>query len=329
MQEKDIISNRYLAVNERFAQICNNTLFDGRPLILQEKLVSLDRTEAYISSGKTKTSRRESPQASQLYRDILKIYDNRLLILMLGIENQTHITSLMPLRQLLYDALRYQKQREDIARVHRKRKDLKDEEFVSGFSREDRLVPILNLVVYWGTKPWDGPLRLHEILDIKSDLVEYRDKINDYRINLLDVGRMENLEDYHGELKALLGFVKYQADQQALGRFVAQNEALFSHVSQETTHAMAALGNARNLESYIQYEQNKEDMLMYGDVNEAIQGMMNDKRKEGQARGQRQKTHQVARNMYIRGFSAQDAAGLLDEPAERVEAWYQKWDQER
>lgn len=44
-------------------------------------------------------------------------------------------------------------------------------------SREDRLVPILNLVVYWGTKPWDGPLRLHEILDIKSDLVEYRDKI--------------------------------------------------------------------------------------------------------------------------------------------------------
>ena len=68
---------------------------------------------------------------------------------------------------------------------------------------------------------------------------------------------------------------------------------------------------------------------MYGDVNEAIQGMMNDKRKEGQARGQRQKTHQVARNMYIRGFSAQDAAGLLDEPAERVEAWYQKWDQER
>ena len=232
---------------------------------------------------------------------------------MLGIENQTHIISLMPLmplRQLLYDALRYQKQREDIARVHRKQKDLKDEEFISGFSREDRLVPILNLVVYWGAKPWDGPLRLHEILDIKSDLMEYKDKINDYRINLLDVGRMENLEDYHGELKALLGFVKYQADQQALGRFVAQNEALFSHVSQETTQAMAVLGNTRNLESYIQYEQNKEDMLMYGDVNEAIQGMMNDKWKEGR----RQKTHQVARNMYTRGFSAQDAAGLLDEP---------------
>lgn len=71
---------------------------------------------------------------------------------------------------------------------------------------------------------------------------------------------------------------------------------------------------------------------MYGDVNEAIQGMMNDKWKEGEAKGlikgERQKTHQVARNMYTRGFSAQDAAGLLDEPVERVEAWYQKWDQE-
>ncbi len=84
MQEKDIISNRYLAVNERFAQICNNTLFDGRPLILPEKLVSLDRTEAYIPSDKAKTGRRGRPQASQLYRDILKLYDNRLLILMPG-----------------------------------------------------------------------------------------------------------------------------------------------------------------------------------------------------------------------------------------------------
>ena len=91
MQEKDIISNRYLAVNERFAQICNNTLFDGRPLILPEKLVSLDRTEAYIPSDKAKTGRRGRPQASQLYRDILKLYDNRLLILMPG-ESKTRRT---------------------------------------------------------------------------------------------------------------------------------------------------------------------------------------------------------------------------------------------
>ena len=32
--------------------------------------------------------------------------------------------------------------------------------------------------------------------------------------------------------------------------------------------------------------------------------------------------------MYTCGFSAQDAAGLLEEPVERVEAWYQKWDLE-
>lgn len=33
--------------------------------------------------------------------------------------------------------------------------------------------------------------------------------------------------------------------------------------------------------------------------------------------------------MYTCGFSAQDAAGLLEEPVERVEAWYQKWDLEQ
>ena len=30
MREADIISNRYLSDNQRFAQICNNTLFGGK-----------------------------------------------------------------------------------------------------------------------------------------------------------------------------------------------------------------------------------------------------------------------------------------------------------
>ena len=67
--------------------------------------------------------------------------------------------------------------------------------------------------------------------------MEYKDKINDYRINLLDVGRMENLQDYHGELKALLGFVRYQKDDEQLEQFVRQNQALFSKISMETVQA--------------------------------------------------------------------------------------------
>ena len=207
------------------------------------------------------------------YRDILKIYDGHLLVLILGIENQSDLHLLMPLRQLLYDALRYESQRSEIARRHKKAKDLTGLEYLSGFSDQDRLTPILSIVVYWGTKPWTAPLSLHEILDIREELMEYKDKINDYRINLLDVGRMENLQDYHGELKALLGFVRYQKDDEQLEQFVRQNQALFSKISMETVQAMSVLGNAGTLKDYIHPDSDKEESIMYADVNEIKSGM--------------------------------------------------------
>ena len=97
----------------------------------------------------------------------------------------------MPLRQLLYDALRYESQRREFVKKHRQEADLNREQFISGFSPQDRLIPIMNIVVDWGAEPWDGPLSLHEILDIGPELEEYKDRINDYRINLLDGGAQQ------------------------------------------------------------------------------------------------------------------------------------------
>ena len=64
-------------------------------------------------------------------------------------------------------------------------------------------------VIYLGDIPWDGAKNLHELLDIPPELAQYKDKILDYRINLLEIRSIEDLEHYHGELKAFLGFLKY------------------------------------------------------------------------------------------------------------------------
>ena len=37
------------------------------------------------------------------------------------------------------------------------------------------------------------------------------------------------------------------------------------------------------------------------------------------------KAFQTARNMYDRGFSAEEAAGLLEESLETVKGWYESW----
>lgn len=193
----------------------------------------------------------------------------------------------MPLRQFLYDALRYESQRSEIAQRHKKAKDLTGLEYLSGFSAQDRLTPILSIVVYWGTEPWTAPLSLHELLDIRGELMEYKDKINDYRISLLDVGRME------------------------------------------TVQAMSVLGNAGTLKDYIHPDSDKEESIMYADVNEALQKMMDKKWNERRISGIHNKVYRTAHNMYSRGFLIQDTASLLEESPETVRKWYQEWDGEK
>ena len=50
---------------------------------------------------------------------------------------------------------------------HRERKDLKAEEYLSGISREDRFLPVVTLVLYFG-KHWDGPRNLKDLLDLEG-----------------------------------------------------------------------------------------------------------------------------------------------------------------
>lgn len=40
---------------------------------------------------------------------------------------------------------------------------------MSGFSHKDRLIPVITMMVYWGSDAWDGPRTLQEILEIPPE----------------------------------------------------------------------------------------------------------------------------------------------------------------
>ena len=46
-------------------------------------------------------------------------------------------------------------------------KDLAGGKFLSQFSKEDRLLSVIALVLYCGEAPWDGARCLHELLDLE------------------------------------------------------------------------------------------------------------------------------------------------------------------
>lgn len=144
--------------------------------------------------------------------------------------------------------------------------------------------PVLTLCVYWGEQEWDGPKNLHEMLDIPPDFLRYKAKIADYKLNLLEVCRIPNLDQYQGELKALLGFVRYQKNKRALQQFITENQKIFQNIGRETLHAMSILGNTRNLEDDLirkQADQTEAEL----DMCQALKEWLEDERAEGRAAG--------------------------------------------
>ncbi len=60
----------------------------------------------------------------------------------------------MPLRVMIYDALGYLKECSEFARFHKQEKTpMTFEGFLSKMKREDRLHPIITVVIYYNEKP--------------------------------------------------------------------------------------------------------------------------------------------------------------------------------
>ena len=108
-------------------------------------------------------------------RDVQKSAELRegCLAVILAAEGQREIHFAMPVRSMLYDAVDYTGQVEQITKAHMKRKDLKKRpEYLSGLKKEDRLLPVITIVFYYGEdQEWDGPLSLHDMLEIPEELL--------------------------------------------------------------------------------------------------------------------------------------------------------------
>jgi len=76
----------------------------------------------------------------------------------------------MPMRVMGLDYSAYKKQYDNIAKMRIKEKGLTEAEYLSRMRKEDKLSPVVSVVVYWGEKEWDGAKNLHGMLDISEEI---------------------------------------------------------------------------------------------------------------------------------------------------------------
>ena len=80
---------------------------------------------------------------------------------------------------------------------------------MSGIRKEDKLIPVVTIVVTFQPEAWDGPRNVHDMLDWKGIPSEIRARIPNYEVLLLqpsdyDEEKVSNPQSTFGVIMGLL-----------------------------------------------------------------------------------------------------------------------------
>ena len=276
MGKIDTRTHEYLKDNTRFADIVNYYIYDGKQIIDPSKLQELDPVEITFPHKKGRSS-----EIIQKSRDLLKkacvMQDEKATYLIIGIENQAEVQYAMPVKNLLYDAEQYSKQVSATSKRHKAEKDKKrisSGEFLSGFYKDDKLIPVITIVVYWSPDKWNGPLTLHDMFgENDPDVMRF---IPNYRINLIEPYDLDD-EDFNKlktDLAKVLKYIKYSNQKESL-QMIVHNDMFYEEVDRETVELLNDVAGAgikiEESEDHINMNKAMEDIKKESEDNKAIE----------------------------------------------------------
>ena len=210
MGKLDIVSKQYFGKSDAFADVFNYLLFDGRQVVKPGELTELDSNQIAV------LFKDKDLQEIQKQRDVFRLWtameNDHAIMVLFGAEIQGTIHYAMPVKDGLYDFIAYDDQISEIASRNRAEGvELRPGgEYLYGFRKEDRIKPVVTATVYVGVEPWDGPLKLSDIMEEGSR--EYL--VNDYDLCLISAPDLseEDFGKFATELGDVMKFVKHQKE---------------------------------------------------------------------------------------------------------------------
>lgn len=316
MHRIDKTSKRFLEDSARFADIINAVVCQGKQVLKTENIQ--ERNVESIFIGKNA----KNGKSFTIERDIVREAILESHVVLISIENQTGIHYAMPLRVMQGDTLQYHEQMKKIAKEHKEKKDLRGNEYISEFSKDDKLIPVTTVCVYWGTEPWNGPRCLKDMMDLDGLPEEIIGKISDYPLNLIEVNRIENIDVFKTDLRLVFGFLQRRENKEKLHNFIKENEEEFRNLAEDAYDFLSIVAHSKELEQMrveIREAEEKEILREGGKVNmcKAIRDMIEDGRQEGIKEGQRRVVKIFKLN--ASGKSKVDISKECEIPIEQVE----------
>ena len=297
----DTVLKEYWGNNERFADFFNAVLFGGREVIKAEQLQERDTEESNVLEL---GDRQESITAA---RDLFRVLKTAMGVefALVGIENQDKVHYAMPIRVMNLDAYAYDRQWKRLKQKYKDEKEMTEDEYLSHMRKEDRFLPVVTVVIYYGEKAWDGAKDLHGVLDIPDEIKPF---VGNYPMHLVEVVdnklRFRNADNR--DLFQLLNLV-YNASLDKKERLKKAQEYEVSHtVDEDVVRALAATNHIK-----IEKTSRKERIKVWDSRDEG--------RNEGRNEGRTEANIETAKRMLSRGkLSVEEIAEDTNLPIETI-----------
>lgn len=291
MGVRDVTTNEYLDTRERVADLLNGFVYHGKEFVRPEHVKQiknvLSRAERQKHAQRNRKKNGEEKIIQTVTVDVIREVErdlNAMRAVIVMLENQTDIHYAMPIRALNLEAIAYHTQWRQAAKAHSAKKDLSGAEYLSGFAKDEKVKPVLLIILYWGQEPWDGPRTLKDMIDFGDYPQELRELIIDYPLHLIEVRQYERTSEFKTDLKYVFGFLQHDNDINALKSYLEENEQELCSLAPDAYDAISAMSHSEELQmardKYLVITENgrRQDMC------KAIKDMI----KEGEDRGMQQ-----------------------------------------
>ena len=324
MGKKDTALYRYFQDEDRVADLLDVYVFGGKRVI---QGVDIYEKDARVTGIFDKLRKRLSIEK---YRDLIRRVALNTNFVIVGLEDQDKIHYAMPVRVMFEDAANYDEQMRKIQKGHRRKRDLRGAEWLGGFAKSDRLEPVITIVLYYGSEPWDGAKELYQLINGENLPKEIMKLVNNYKLHILEVRNYSETGQFQTDLKEVFRFIQCANNKEAMKALTDSDPERYGALEEDAFDVITALTNSdalENVKENCMKEKRKvnmckaiSDLIADGRLEGQLEGKL-----EGERAGARSKAETVARNMFLRGMSAEDAAAICEEDIEQVRTWFAAW----
>ena len=296
---KDTGWKGFLSDDARYADVINGIGCKGEQVIKEEDLQEMDTQTGMFRGSKFIHRFSQLGKGNVKVRDCLRKVAFGTNFAIIGIENQETMDYSIPLRNMSYDVDAYERQAKKIRKETRKKYNgLSAGEYLYGFKKDDKLLPAVTFILYSGSKAWEGPKTLHEILDFTDIPEGLKEMVADYQINLVEIRELEDTSVFKTDVKQVFDFIRCSNDENALKELVEADD-YYKNMEEDAFDVAVQYTNATELIEAKEYYEKDGEVDMCKALTDLIENGRQEGRQEEMANTERERQRADAAEMEV------------------------------